>query len=203
MKLDIFVVAYHAKEDLAEAVSSIAKFSQHGYRLVVYENSAKNYPLTWLWNEFMRQSRREFVAFCNPDIVVAQGWDSESLECFEVHQDVAAVSPASNYPPHEALAALGVRFHFGEDPELVPYHCALVRRAAWEKVGGFDDKIPFAGNDYKLNERFVAEGMRLGVAVQAKIWHKWNSSVKEAKKRGEYDEKWCVPNFSEPPKEMT
>src|SRR2546426_11496811 len=102
--IDVLVVAYHARERLADTLSSLALWSQPGYRLVVYDNSSKNYPLTWIWNRFFEQSNRPFVALCNPDIIVGPGWDVEAISCLEAIGHCAAVSPLTNSIFHKTIA---------------------------------------------------------------------------------------------------
>ena len=79
MTIDILVVAYCGWHALGETLASIARYSEPGYRLTVFENSVRNYPLTWIWNRFIEESGRGVIALVNPDVIVGPGWDSEAL----------------------------------------------------------------------------------------------------------------------------
>lgn len=214
MKLDILVVSYHAKAELAQTLASLALFSAPGYRLTVHDNTAVNYSLTWVWNRFVERSKREFVAFVNSDVIVGPGWDSESMALLESDSTVANVSPASNCGEHRNLAPIpepnkyalewieklaeGLkrspkRFHTGIDHRLVVGHCMIMRKSLNQRIGGFDEKFPFANNDWDLNQRFIKAGYKMGVALHAPCVHWWNASTKEAKAKG------LNPAFVTPP----
>jgi GT2 family glycosyltransferase len=222
VQIDILIVAYCGWAALADTLASIAMWSDPGYRLTVHENSTRNYPLTWLWNRFVAQSRREYIALCNPDIIVGPGWDTEAVACLQQHPNCAAVSPISNTEPHreilspfvpdtvalsdaEPLTATlraafgGRRFHVTQDHRMAPAHCVVFRRGAWLRVNGFDERIPFGGNDYDFNERLLQTGMDLAVATWAFSFHQWGVSTKDAIRLSQFDVGLNQPRFSRPP----
>jgi len=221
--LDILIVAYHAKAALSETLQSVALWTSPGYRLTVYDNSVKNLPLTWLWNNFIKQSRRPFVALLNPDIVLSAGWSLETLACMEEHPKCGVAAPITNNVFHSAkfgaaadqafLPAEGKeisdklaekslpRFSFFTDFQAAPGHCLVIRREAWEMVSGFDFRIPFAGNDYDFNDRIVKASMLLGICAKAACYHKWGQSIKEGTALGTFDVRGNIPKFSSPPED--
>jgi GT2 family glycosyltransferase len=205
MKLDILVVSYHARKELAQTLASIALFSAPGYRLTVHDNTSKNYSLTWLWNSFVRRSRREFIALVNSDVFVGPGWDTEALALLESDKTIGNVSPVSNCPAHKTLGPIpepnehalewieklteGIktsptRFHVGTDHTLVVGHCMVFRTSVFRHVAGFDERFPFANNDWDFNQRLVKAGFKMGVALHAPCLHWWNASTKDAKAKG-------------------
>lgn len=213
-KLDILVVSYHAKKELALTLASLAMFSAPGYRLTVHDNTSRNYPLTWLWNSFIRRSRRDFIALVNSDVVVGPGWDTEALELLQSDKTVGNVSPVSNCPAHSNLAPIpepreealewiekltvGIkagrpRFHIGTDHTLVVGHCMIFPVSAFSRIGGFDERYPFANNDWDFNERLIKSGLKMGVALHAPCLHWWNASTNDAKAKG------VAPGFVPPP----
>jgi GT2 family glycosyltransferase len=224
MSLDIFVVAYRAKQDLVQTLGTIAFFSKPGYRLTIYENAEKNYPLTWLWNQFVRASQRPFIAICNPDILVGPGWDTEAIACLEDNA-VGAVNPLSNYGMHyHALAAKkdlfsgGIdipnmemkteelkkefsdrRFTFGDQANFLWGHCYIFRRQVWENLGGFDERFEFGGNEYEFSTRLVKAGLKLGLCAHAFAYHSGNKSSAEARAHGVWDAGRNQPRFNKPP----
>lgn len=215
--IDVLVVAFCGWTALADTLGSLARWSDPGYRLTVFENSVKNYALTGLWNRFIEQSRRDVIALCNPDILVGPGWDTEALACFARHPSCAVVSPISNTAPHrerfgavvpdvlepgdvEVLSAhlasaTRERVHLTGDERMAPGHCVLLRREAWQRVGGFDERIPFGGNDYDFNRRVVAAGMTLGITTRAFSFHRWGVSTGDARRLGQFDADRHEPRF--------
>lgn len=205
MKIDILVVSYHAKKELAMCLASIALYSAPDYRLTVHDNTAVNYPLTWLWNRFSERSKSEFLAFVNSDVVVGPGWDTEALALMNSDPKVAAASPLSNYPPHHGFAKIKNpdgealdwvpkltdtlklnqnRFYKGVNKTLVPGHCMILRRAAFKAVAGFDEQWSFANNDWDMNQRLANVGYSLGVCLHAVSLHWINASTKDARSKG-------------------
>jgi GT2 family glycosyltransferase len=205
MKLDILVVSFHAKKELAQTLASIALYSAPGYRLTVHDNTPKNYSLTWLWNKFMERNKCEFVAFVNSDVVVGPGWDTEAIALLQSNPAIANVSPVSNYDPHrrfapipepnehaldwiegltEGLKQSPTRFHTAADHTLAAGHCMIMKKSLNRQVGGFNEKFPFANNDFDLNERFIKAGYQMGVCLHATSLHWWNASTKDAMAKG-------------------
>jgi GT2 family glycosyltransferase len=132
------------------------------------------------------------------------------------------VSPLSNTDPHRE-ALLGVlpdsialadvesvtarlaeafperRFHLTRDRQMTPAHCVVFRREAWALVNGFDENLPFAGNDYDFNARLVEAGMDLAVATRAFSFHRWRVSTGDAIRLGQFDVARNEPRFNAPP----
>lgn len=105
----------------------------------------ENRGLPAAWNEALRHARGEIVAFMNTDVeVLRDGWDTAALKVFDSDPAISALGISANEPP---------RF-FGEERErtaaeitegaLVRCHhvngaALFVRRAALDRVGGFDE----------------------------------------------------------------
>jgi len=219
--LDILMVAYHARTQLSDALASVALWARPGYRLTVYENGPGNYPLTWVWNRFVEGSGRRVVALCNPDIILGEGWDEEVLAALE-DPSVGVASPLCNHPPHAevydpivpdemALSEMpdlarkareafppGTR-HLTQDHRMATGACYVLRRETWERLGGFNESVPFAGNDYDFSARAVAGGMKLAVCPRAVCHHRWNSCSKEGAARGTFNVEANQPHFGPAP----
>lgn len=222
MRIDILVVAYRARDYLARCLASVAKNTSEGFRLTVYDNRPKNYPLTWIWNRFAESSDREALVFLNPDALVGPGWDSEVVECLK-YPTVGVASPITNASPHrvihnpvpdqlepdgiegvqkslDALSKDRPRFHLTKDPRAGCGHCFAVRRELWSAFGGFDEVgHPFAGNEDEFNGRLVQAGMDVGICLRAFSFHYRNRSTKDAEEAGELAPNTSRPNFSKPP----
>lgn len=225
LELDILVVAYRARQELIQTIASIALFSAPGYRLTTYENSVKNYPLTWIWNRFTEQSRRPYIALCNADIIVGPAWDSECLSVLKKDSSVGMVQPLANYGRHNEALKMPVsvfpgsmdlemapevmkhlqsltsvdELALGSNHDLILGHCFIFPRSAWVDLGGFNEKIPYGGNEYDFSRRLVQRGSRLAVTRKSFAYHLWNRSARDAIANGEWDAQRHQPKFSVPP----
>ena len=74
----------------------------------------------------------------------------------------------------------------------------IVRGEAWLRVNGFDERIPFGGNDYEFNERLLQTGMDLAVATWAFSFHQWGVSTKDAIRLNQFDAGLNQPRFRQP-----
>ena len=203
--IDILVVAFHAKKELAQTLCSLAMWSAPGYKLTVYDNAPINYSLTWLWNKFIQESTMDMIALVNSDVIVSPGWDSESIALLEQHNECSVSMPVSNYNFHSGLAEVPnptadwpeevpklteklklnpQRFHISADHTFVSGHCMLVRKSSWEKLGGFNECFPFLNNDWDFNRRSIEAGMKLGICLHTASQHWWNASTNDAKAKG-------------------
>jgi N-acetylglucosaminyl-diphospho-decaprenol L-rhamnosyltransferase len=58
-----------------------------------------------------------------------------------------------------------------ERVDFVPLACALVRRRAWEEIGGLDERYRFYYEDHDLCWRLIREGWEVGVRWDATAVH--------------------------------
>src|SRR5215211_607885 len=79
---------------------------------------------------------------------------------------VHALRNAVSLPPDPPAALGGV-----QDVEFVPLACTLVRREAWEAVGGLDERYRFYFEDFDLCWRLRQAGHRLAVRWDARAVH--------------------------------
>ena len=71
-----------------------------------------------------------------------------------------------------------------QDASFVPLACALVRREAWDAVGGLDERYAFYFEDYDLCWRLQAAGRRLGVCWDAHAVHVGGGSSSQRDPQG-------------------
>ncbi len=64
-----------------------------------------------------------------------------------------------------------------QDLSCVTAACAVLRRDAFEGVGGFDEQLAIAFNDVDLCIRLRAQGWRIVLAADAELYHDESVSV--------------------------
>lgn len=143
----------------------------------------------------------DFVLLTNPDVVFHDGAIDALLECAARHPNAAAVGPriidtdGSTYPSARALPSLvdgighaifadlwpsnpwSARYRQGQDMETereagwLSGSCLLVRRQAFARVGGFDERYFMYFEDTDLGDRFTRAGYSNIYCPDAHISH--------------------------------
>ncbi|MGH3743879.1 MAG: glycosyltransferase family 2 protein [Mycobacteriales bacterium] len=116
-------------------------------------------------NAGWRAAATEWVAFTDDDCVPAPGWVQALLG------DGADLVAGPVQPhPQDAATGLWARTVTATEPGLYPGCNLLVRRAALERVGGFDEAL-HGGEDTDLAWRVRETGASYGWAGDALVWH--------------------------------
>ena len=142
----------------------------------------------------MRESRGEFVCLLNNDIeIIRRDWLGQMMLYAQV-PDIAAVGAMLYYPDDTVqhggvmLGVGGVAGHMHHrvargDPGYMEraFHpqelsavtgaCMLVKRSAFDAVGGFDEALPVAFNDIDFCIRLRMAGWRIAWTPDAELYH--------------------------------
>ena len=155
----------------------------------------------------------DYVVLLNSDTVVAPGWLERMVACAQSDPRIAVVNPITNESGNtsvrlapglnlltmaQRIAQISQRRY----PDLTTGvgMCMLVRRAALELLGGFDDVFEHACcEETDMCMRFTEAGLRVVAADDAFIYHKGWASYDEAakdayyrKNRAIFDARWSV-----------
>lgn len=188
--LELIVVDNGSKEP-----DTLAYLSQlEGRRNCRVLRDASPFNFSALVNRGARAARGEFVCLLNNDIEVIRGdWLAQMVEQARV-PDVAAVGAMLFYPDDTVqhggvmLGVGGVAGHMHHriargDPGYMQraFHpqelsavtgaCMLIRRSAFEAVGGFDEGLPVAFNDIDFCIRLRLAGWRIVWTPDAELYH--------------------------------
>lgn len=135
-------------------------------------------------NAGARVARGEILAFTDDDCRPDREWLARLAEVFEAGWDAAG---GPNLPPAPAngsaavvAAAPGAPSHVmldDREAEHVPGCNLAVRRAAFQRVGGFDPRFRVAGDDVDFCWRLRDAGMRIGFSPTAFVWHSRRTEV--------------------------
>jgi GT2 family glycosyltransferase len=145
-------------------------------------------------------SRGEFTCFLNDDtLVIADEWLPAMVAEMRI-ATVAAVGAMLFYP-NDRIQHAGVVVGAGDVAAHVYEHwrrgtsgyheralvtqevscvtaaCMLVRRTAFEDVGGFDEDLPVAFNDVDLCLRFRTSGWQIFWTPRAELYHRGTASL--------------------------
>ncbi|MGO9374655.1 MAG: glycosyltransferase family 2 protein [Syntrophobacteraceae bacterium] len=195
---EIIVIDNGSMNSMAEYVS--------GLDYVRFIRNEENLGCAAAWNQGLNAARSPWVLFLNNDVVVTSGWLEGMLE-FAEEKRVDIVSPAiregaCNYDIDSYAEKFVTRMKSHARIGVADGICFLVRRAVFEKVGGFDENFLIGQfEDVDFFRRAAMAGFRLGITGRSFIHHfgsvtrKHIRSVEkndsfEAANRAYYNRKW-------------
>ncbi|MFA6039297.1 MAG: glycosyltransferase family A protein [Candidatus Peribacteraceae bacterium] len=112
-----------------------------------------------------RASRGELVACIDADVLVPEGWFEKAEQAFAEDPEVVGVTGPYHYhdlPPFSryctnAVCDMSGLVHSVTGAQLWGGNC-VIRRAALERIGGFDTTIAFYGDDVNTGRRLSDVG---------------------------------------------
>lgn len=119
------------------------------------------------WNYAMKEIDADWVAMLNDDI------EAITLEMIDELIDDAernnfdVISPAMN-GPHQHMNANGTGLR---QVPFIDWVAPIIRKKAWDDVGGFNEAFPGYGSDLDIAYRLRQKGYRLGVSDVHVIHH--------------------------------
>ncbi|MDY7103254.1 MAG: glycosyltransferase [Actinomycetota bacterium] len=111
-------------------------------------------------------SNAPYLAFCRDDAAWAPGALAVAAALFEAHDDVALLSAPGDPAAPDASARTGLaprvprRTTLGAPVRRFPCGAAVVRRRAFDEVGGFDGRLPIGVGEELLAIDLTAAGWR-------------------------------------------
>ena len=197
-ELELVIAVSEAAADLPSTHDFLEKLAlRPRVRLHWYPERPFNYALTV--NEAVAATDAPFVLLLNDDIeVVSEDW-LEALVGYAVEEKVGAVGGMLVYRDgtiHSAgmlvgarsvaenryhrrpadIAGYGNRARLPQDLEAVVGTCILVRRDAFDGVGGLDVSFPVAYNDVDFCLRLRRDGWRILYVPDAVLVHQGSAS---------------------------
>ncbi|MFN8502092.1 glycosyltransferase family 2 protein [Kouleothrix sp.] len=118
-------------------------------------------------NQGAQAARGELLVFLNPDVTVTPGWLAALTRHLAAHPDAAIICPTTLYPdePPPRAATLVA------ETAAVPGCALAIRRAAWQQLGGFDERFFLYWEDTDLCWRAWLLGWRVLEDFEALVYH--------------------------------
>ena len=167
-------------------------------RLLVYDDRPFNF--SWVNNWAAAQTRSELLCFLNDDTeAITPDWLSAMVGQI-LHDRVGALGARLLFPNDRTQHAgvlvgpggIAAHAYRGRRRETLGYHdravvdqdvscvtaaCMLIRRDAFDEVGGFDDALAVAFNDVDLCLRLREAGWRIVWTPGAELYHRESTSL--------------------------
>jgi glycosyltransferase involved in cell wall biosynthesis len=177
-------------------------------RIMLHRNS-ENIGFVKSCNLGISLGKAPYIVLINSDVIVTPNWLERLIECTESDSRIASVNPLTNYASQIALPITPGANFYGMDealqkrsplvyPDVVTGvgFCLLLRRAALEEVGLFDEAY---GRGYceesDLCMRLTTKGYRTVVADNVYVYHKGRGSFTDRDERYQrnralFDARW-------------
>jgi GT2 family glycosyltransferase len=139
LRVDVCVVIRFAERQSADAARAVLRRRD---ALIVHDNTRKHLGFAAAANAAAREGSGELILFLNPDGVPAPDC-FDRLEAEFADPEVVAVGGNLGPDWHRSFAADGVDWLSGG--------CLAVRREAFERVGGFDERLFMYCEDVDLS----------------------------------------------------
>lgn len=163
-----------------DASGALVRLRTTGVRFVVNDH---NLGFGGGMNQAVGLARADAVCLLNPDVVVGPGWAEPLLAALDTEPRLAAVSPVLLDPDggiQEAGATVDATGHTNPITDLASAAgahyasaaCLVVRRTAFEEVGGFDPRyFPAYFEDVDLALRWRDAGWTVRVEPSVRVVH--------------------------------
>ncbi len=203
--VSVVICAYNAERTMRPCLESLRKINYPNYEVVIVDDGSRdstaeiaadfpefrlirqpNKGLSVARNVGMQAACGEIIAYTDSDCVVDPDWLSLMVRAMtESHFDGCG---GPNYAPHEegrieacVAASPGAPCHvlLGDERAEHLAGCNMVfRKAALEKIGGFDPQFTAAGDDVDICWRMLDAGLKLGFCPAAFVWHFRRNTIK-------------------------
>ena len=182
LEFEVIVVDNGSGEPFDEYLGSV-RVRRDNLRVIHFE---KPLGFARAVNEGARRARHEFLVLLNSDTVVTDWWLDRLIEPMSEDPSIAISGPLTNHCGQDAQVdaslcgsqppSLDARSQehskFIPEPQTVSFFCAMIRRTAWEQLGGVDEIYQagsFEDDDFCLRARLA--GYRLVVVTNAFVFH--------------------------------
>jgi GT2 family glycosyltransferase len=137
-----------------------------GGRLRLIENARSN-GFGAGCNQGSQFARGDFLLFMNADVWVVPDWLDQLVRRMQEESDAGIVSPVT-LPLYKGPEPADRPYR---DVASVPGCSMLVRRTAWEELGGFDEHFFLTWEDTELCWRARLAGWRVLEDLETHVWH--------------------------------
>lgn len=181
--LEIILVKYGLPDYERETVEQVMRTMTIPYHLTVYDNYPADENLSVVWNRLIKRSNAEFVLLLNNDTVPSEGWAEKLMDTMKDKKVGASGSISNRAGGHQGGFA-----HADEDKiiecTMLSGFCLLIRKTAFDAIGGFDEKYKLYGEDSDFCHRLRKAGWKLVTHYGSFVYHHKAQSTPIAEARG-------------------
>ena len=183
--VEIIVIGYNLQKIEGECLSSITSNTTYRpYSISFFDNYESGLSLTEAWNWLINLSDAEFIVLLNNDTIVRPGWLRGMVEVFGFSDGVGFVGPSTNncHSPQKNIPTFEeAQKHLGESQVMeqpISGFCLLFRKSLWNKLGGFDERFRFYGQESMFQFKAQQLGYKIVWKKDAFVYHIGEASIK-------------------------
>ncbi len=176
---EIIIITYgqpQLEEQCVESVKKCTNLEKH--TLTIVNNHVRDKNLGALWNELIGAGKEEFICLLNSDTIVEPDWLDKLVKCAE-KCEADAVGPTTDHCGYRYQMVS--RGNFVKEVDQLSGFCLLLRRASWQRAGGFREDAPFYGQESNLLRRLRQKVLCGSVFVH----HEAGASVRASQRQEE------------------
>jgi len=196
--ISIIILNWNTLDYLKRCIEAIKRNTKEKYELIIVDNGSKekgtkryidsiadklifnpkNLGISVGYNQGASIASGKYLIFMNSDTEVEKDWLTNMLSTLSKNKNIGAVGPIGNPKYREANGIIWsyqqYEGQYSEDTRVnfLSGYCILVKREAYEKVGGFDeifDKGLFEDNLFC--RKLINKGYELWVCSSSIVWH--------------------------------
>lgn len=206
--LSIIAIVIDNQELMQRFISSIRQYTTDKYELILVDNGSKEREsiqyirdssdlcirfekttdLVKAWNEAIRQSKGEYIAIVNNDVVVPPNWFEPLKEVLDSHKKAGMVSPITFWLMKSIFIYGNLRnfdktfknpFTLEKFKDIVWGEFCIYKRKALEDVNYFCELYKkFGAEDLEMNFQLYSHGYEIYVDPRVFIYHQGHASHK-------------------------
>lgn len=210
--LDVVVIGYQPGAETARMLADLHEYASSGFHLFYHDNTDNRKSLSAWWNDLANLGSSEFVAFLNPDVIPCPDWDQRMIAALIEHAAVGVVIPCPiggaqctyldktftlhDPPTNEEMRALanwatekgsGKQHLYDYGCERGPFFSAMLRREEFKQLNGFDERLPFYGQDHEIQDRLISKGRKCAQIRTCPFWNGNSIPTNKAIQQGIFD----------------
>jgi hypothetical protein len=193
-QVSLILVTHNSARLLPAFLSALATTRDVTYELIVIDNASSDgtaaalahEPAVRLFanrenigfgracNQGAAVARGELLMFLNPDVLVNTDWLAILVRRMQQHPQAAIIAPQTLQPAVVSVpAAANHALHSSpvRETAAVPGCAMMIRRTAWEALGGFDEQIFLYWEDTELCWRAWLAGWQVLEDLEASVLH--------------------------------
>jgi len=176
MKFSIIIVAYKDYASLEKCIQSVRSSGIQDYEIIVRDNTEDNVGFAAGCNLGAKQAQGDTLIFLNPDTLVFGDWASQMAAGLD--DECVAVGPVSNYVAgHQQVQRYGGEDRGFVDTLLLIGFCFMIKRSAFEELGGMDERLFLGCDDLDLSWRIQRAAYKMRIATGVFVHHEGHTSM--------------------------